>query len=964
MRTFSANGMKNFLSLAFFLFFLAQKNVAAQQPGAALIRDSIFRKYGTPAPPTYDRSHPYYLGTIKNTLPLCVPIVRKFNDSIAILQVPTQEAFDALNNKTKLLAARDNWKLSPPLERRLEKKNDDWQTFILTGVNTDALLNVLQGNLAHVTVVSIHRPAHSVIIRCKPSFFKAQLLGLKEIIFADLKAEARPETNIIGYDRTFHGLNAVGILMPDANGRNIVAGVKEQKPDETDLDLWKRVLPSTLAATTTSYHATVIASIIGGAGNSSYKGRGIAWACRFFPSTFANLFADDETILQANKVTVQNHSYGTVVQQFYGAEAMSYDLLSWNNKNYIAVMSAGNRGDTVATEGPYANLSGYANLTGNFKMAKNVVTVAAIDNKENIPVQSSAGPAYDGRLAPQLTALGPGGTSDAAAIVTGTIAVMQQVYADSNGSVPPASLVKAVLYNTAKDIYRPGIDFKTGFGLLDSYSAIKAIKGKQFDSGTLSNGGQWVKTISVPANTAELKVTLSWTDTAASVNNGKALINDLDLEVTEISNGKVFQPWVLPVSPNIDSLAALPTRKRDSLNTAEQVSIHLPAAGNYQIKVKATAVSSATLPFHIAFKTDTLHSFQFTSPLQASDLYATVDESLTIRWKTVVADTNEAGNLFISYDNGASWQTLKNGVKLASQKFQWPIKDTTTVAVLRMETRFGNFLSSRFLLSKPTNLQVDFNCTDSFRLSWRKNSYANAYRLFTLTDSPYLKPVKIVTDSFVVLQRSLYPDKIFAVEPTLNNGLQGARSAAINTEQQGVYCFYRTLNYELLDTNKLNLLLELSATDAIDSAIFEKVTASGQILQTYGSARVIAGTAVYNQMVTDVLSGVTYVRGKIKLKNGAVVYTDIVPVLTSGRKFIWFYPIPVPRNGELRYVLQQGITSSSRLQFFDVNGRLLRNYSSMPDRIPLTGFPAGLIIYKLLSEEGRRLETGKLLIVQ
>jgi subtilisin family serine protease len=166
-------------------------------------------------------------------------------------------------------------------------------------------------------------------------------------------------------------------------------------------------------------------------------------------------------------------------------------------------------------------------------MAKNVITVGAIDNNENIPPQSSAGPLYDGRLAPQLIALGPNGTSDAAAVVSGTIAVIQQVYADSNYYLlPPASLVRALLYNTAEDVYSAGIDYKTGFGLLNSYAAIRSLQKKEYDSGTVKQDQSWTKTISVAARAAQLKVTLAWTDTAAAANNNKALINDLDIQVT------------------------------------------------------------------------------------------------------------------------------------------------------------------------------------------------------------------------------------------------------------------------------------------------------------------------------------------------------------------------------------------------------------------------------------------------
>jgi hypothetical protein len=70
-------------------------------------------------------------------------------------------------------------------------------------------------------------------------------------------------------------------------------------------------------------------------------------------------------------------------------------------------------------------------------------------------------------------------------VVSGTIAVMQQVYKDSsNQSLPAASLIKAVLYNTAQDVYSTGIDYKTGYGLVNSYDAVKSIQQKEYDGGT------------------------------------------------------------------------------------------------------------------------------------------------------------------------------------------------------------------------------------------------------------------------------------------------------------------------------------------------------------------------------------------------------------------------------------------------------------------------------------------------
>lgn len=956
------NTTKRTFYLFFFFIILCPQKGIAQENKKAFLEDSIFQKFTNTTALKQGAAITYYIATWKDAPPTSIKIVRQLAANVAIVALHDGDAFK-IQKQLKMAVANDNWKLTPSAEQMLSKNKNVTQSFILASQSIDALIAVLTEKYAQIKIQYVNRPSNAAVVKCSSQYLKETLLPLKEVIFIDVVKEAHNEAGIIGYNRSFHGINAVDYRIPGANGKNIVAGIKEQGIDERDIDIWKRILPSPLAAPAQSYHATIIASIIGGAGNSSYEGRGIAWGCTFFPSSFSNLFADDAAILNSNRVSVQNHSYGTAIQQFYGAEAVSYDALAWLNKSYIAVMSAGNQGDAFATDGQYANLPGYANLTGNFKMAKNIITVGAMDKTENIPAQSSAGPLYDGRLAPQLTAHGPNGTSDAAAIVSGTIAVMQQVYADSNnGTLPQASLIKAILYNTADDIYNKGIDYKTGYGLLNSYAAIKAVQQKYYDEGTVSPGQQWKKTISVPANAANLKVTLSWTDSIATLNNNKALINDLDLEVTELKSGIIYHPWVLSTTTHIDSLAKAPVQKRDSLNTAEQVSIQLPAAGNYEISVKGTTISSMPVPFHIAYNTDTLNTFYFTSPQHASDVNRAENEILTIRWKTFVRDSQEKGDLYISYDDGTNWQMLEQSVSLTNNKHQWYIKDTSSIAVLKMQTGFGSFLSNRFVISPITKPAVDFNCVDSFRLSWNKHIYASGYKLYALTESPYLEHLLTVTDTFIVLNRAAYPSLVYAVEPVLSNGVAAARSPAVNINMQGVQCFYKTLNYNVLDYNKINLLLELSVATYADSVFFDEVTATGQFLQTYGGQKASNNSLHYTQMIVEVPAGITYFRSRIKLKNGAFVYTDIIPVLTSGKKSLLFYPNPASRTQPLNYVLQQGIPTSSKLQLFDANGRLLKNYTSMPGTINISAFSPGVVIYKLLNSKNETLETGKIII--
>jgi hypothetical protein len=947
------------------LLLVIQLNSFSQnKPGD--INENPFSLYVDPVHQYYLQDKPYYIISWKAEMPVSVNTIRMLNEKTAIIRILSNDQFKSLHQQYNLAAANNQWKYSPALLKNIEsKRQDGLESFIITAHDIDALEFILKNKPNDVTITGINKPSNSLVIKCQASFIKKYIATLNVVIFIDRRMEPKTEIGIIGYSRDFHGINQLDYLIPAANGKNITVGVKEQKMEEADLDLFKRVVPSSLASANITNHSTVISSIIGGAGNSFYNGRGIANGCRFYSSSFANLFADHASILNTNKVTLQNHSYGTIVQQFYGAEAVSYDVQTWQNKNMVHVFSAGNSGKLAASEGKYAGIINYANLTGNLKMAKNIIAVGAIDNKGNLPEESSSGPAYDGRLTPQLVALGPNGTSDAAAIVSGTIAVMQQVYADSNSqAIPPASLIKAILFNTADDIFKTGIDYKTGYGLVNSYAAVRSLQQIYYDGSSLSQNQSWTKNINVPANTAQLKITLVWTDTVSSVNNNKALINDLDIEVTELSSGNIFKPWVLSSFPNADSLAKPAVRKRDSLNTAEQISIQLPNAGNYQLKVTGTIISNPSIPFHIAYNTDTLNTFTFISPQHTSDINRSENETLTIKWKTFVADTNQTGNLFISFNNGTNWQLIRQSYKIYTNQFQWPIKDTASSTLFKMETTFGTFFSKPFVISKVIRTKVDFICADSFQLSWDKHIYANAYRVFALTDSPYLKPILTVTDTFKLFKSTLYPYLVYAVEPILSNNIPAARSIASNIEFQGVYCFYKTLYYNQLDSNNLNLILELSAPGFVDSVFFERVSSQGALQQTYGGKKLINNNLLYDQFVNNLTRGITYFRSKIKLRNGAIVYTDIISLLTSGRENIVFYPNPVSKNIKLNYVLMQGIAADNRIQFYDITGRLVRNFSTLPTTIDLTNFPTGIIIYKLLGNNDRPLATGKIVIVK
>jgi len=942
------------LFLLLFTSLLAKSQLTLQKQS-----DSIFAAYTTgdpPAPPIFPG---YYIALWEKGIPEGVQTVRQWNPFTAIVWLEDARMAENLGSNARLAPARAQWKQSLAVDR-LRMKEKDEGAWILLG--RPGLEEILRSD-RQLRLLRTDRQTGAIIVSATWQHLCEKILPLPELIFLDRLEAARSEASIIGYDRAFHGINALDYLFPDANGHAIVVGVKEQNIDPADIDLWKRILPSSVGATTTSYHANVIASIIGGAGNSYYDARGIAPGARFFPSSFSNLFVDDAAVLQTAGVSVQNHSYGTVIQPFYGAEALSYDLLTWKDKTFLPVFSSGNMGEATAPSGPYSNISGFANLTGNFKEAKNVITVGAMDGNGNIAVQSSAGPLYDGRLAPQLVALGPNGTSDAAAMVSGTIAVLQQVYRDAHGVLPPASLVKAVLFNSATSIHNRELDYKTGYGMLDALAAVQCLQRGAFESAVVGDGGVWTTTLSIPPAAASLKVTLSWTDTAAPVNNGRALRNDLDLEVVSVATGTIYQPWILSTAAHKDSLQKAATRGRDSLNTSEQVSLQLPASGDYLVRVKGSSVENAPLPFHIAYKVDTLNQFAFTSPLHPADLLHEPGEPVSIRWHTHVADTNTTASLSISHDGGSSWQTALTGIRLHRKRAELLIPDTAAVVVFKMETPFGAFLSNPLALDHRLQLQVDFNCADSFRLSWNAQRDAIAYQLFTLMDSPYLKPIMTLSDSFVVLQKNAFPSRIYAVQPMLASGLPAVRSAAQDIALQGARCFYKSFNYTLFDGNRLQLTLELGLPAYADSVFFEKLDASGNVIQGFEGQPVTGGNRIYRQWVDELQEGITYLRAKILLKSGVSVFTETIQVLTSGAQQVWFFPVPARRGTTIQYAVRQGLPAGSALRLYDSNGRLLQSHDDHPGSIRTAALPSGLIFYRLVDPGGKLLQSGRLLIL-
>ena len=101
----------------------------------------------------------------------------------------------------------------------------------------------------------------------------------------------------------------------------------------------------------------------------------------------------------------------------------------------------------------------------------------------------------------------------------------------------------------------------------------------------LTTGQQHEHHVDVASNTQRLKVTLVWTEPPGAVNATTAIVNDLDLEVVSPGGAQLFRGNVFAAGVSATGGAA------DTGNNVECVLVNAPAAGDWTIRVRATAVN-------------------------------------------------------------------------------------------------------------------------------------------------------------------------------------------------------------------------------------------------------------------------------------------------------------------------------------------------------------------------------------
>ncbi|HAA12787.1 MAG TPA: hypothetical protein DCE41_14290 [Cytophagales bacterium] len=409
---------------------------------------------------------------------------------------------------------------------------------------------------------------------------------------------------------------------------------------EEHLDYEGRVSNET--GTDTEGHAAHVMGTIVGGGVVDSTARGIAYEAFGKAYSFndnaltrmAELAADGELL-------VSNHSYGFVLGwgnfgEWFGppnatedyrfgkyteGASQVVDEIAYNNPYYSIVWSAGNDRNQSG-DGSHPP-DGQYDCIGPYGTAKNNIVVGAVNQVLNYRGPSSVvmsnfsswGPVDDGRVKPEIVAMGVGvrsteatgeraygtrnGTSMSAPAVAGGVLLLQQQHAKLYDSVfMTSAMVRALLAHTALEAGEEGPDYSYGFGLMNVEDAAHVIARQNgvdtlMIQDTLFPGE--VHTYDVfPTGESDLVSTIAWIDPPGPAFGGTEidadnlmLVNDLDLRIVQENTDVVQEPYILdPSSPFTEATTG--DNFRDNI---ELIKLENPDPRNYQVQVSHKGVN-------------------------------------------------------------------------------------------------------------------------------------------------------------------------------------------------------------------------------------------------------------------------------------------------------------------------------------------------------------------------------------
>jgi Subtilase family/Secretion system C-terminal sorting domain len=583
-------------------------------------------------------------------------------------------------------------------------------------------------------------------------------------------------------------------------GEGVMVGIGDDSDPLRHIDLTGRVINR--VAIGGDFHGVHVQGIFGGAGNIEEKFTGYAPKVNIIAQAFSNILAYAPAYVQDYGMVITNNSYGNIINDCssfgtYSLYSRILDQQAFDLPQLQNVFAAGNSGGLTCS--PYP--AKFKTVLGDYQSAKNVIVVGNTTELGIISGSSSRGPVKDGRIKPEISTQGtqvvstfPGnaysfnsGTSMSSPAVAGGLSLLYQRYRQLHSNANPKNgLMKALLCNGATDIGNSGPDYTYGFGWMNLLRSVKMLEQNNYFNDSVANSNTNTHSITVPANTAQLKVMLYWNDPAAAVLATQTLVNDLDLEVVDPSAITNLPKLLDTIPANVNNTAGTGA---DHINNIEQVVINNPAAGTYSIKVKGTAVTqNPRQEYFLVYDTIPV-STTLTYPIGGEHLKE--NDSIYISWDSW-GDPANTFTIEYSKDNGSSWITIDNNVAAGLRQLKWflPSTDTTDKAKIRI-TRNGTAMRSTSeaftIIGVPTVTLSATQCEGYFSIHWTGISGATDYEVMRLQGDEMVS-VTTTTDTVYTFS-GLSKDSVYWVSVRSRlNGNSGRRATAISRQPNNGTC--------------------------------------------------------------------------------------------------------------------------------------------------------------------------------
>ncbi|HEU5168565.1 MAG TPA: S8/S53 family peptidase [Chitinophagaceae bacterium] len=722
---------------------------------------------------------------------------------------------------------------------------------------------------------------------------------------------------------------AIGVGGYNLKGEGVVVGIGDDSDPQYHVDFTNRLIDFGPAGYT--YHGTHVHGTIGGGGIAGEQYAGYAPKSTLVTQLLSGILSNASTYVTDYGMVVTNNSYGDVVGDcdymgYYDLQSRVLDKMAIDLPNLQNVFAAGNDGGLTCSNYP----SGFRTVLSGYQSAKNVLTIGATDRVGVVTSFSGRGPVKDGRTKPELMADGfftistvntpddgygfQQGTSMSAPAVSGGLALLYEKYRLQNsGANPKSGLMKALICNGGTDLGNKGPDYTYGFGWMNLLRSVDMLSNNRYYVSTINNGGHNTHSISVPANTAQLKVTLYWNDPAAAVFSSQALINDLDLELTMPGPSTVL-PYKLDTIPaNVNNNAM---QAADNINNIEQIVINNPATGTFTANIKGTAVASGPQEYFIVY--DVIpNETKIVYPLGKEAWVP--GETETIQWESY---GDPANTFFVEYstDNGGSWTTINAAVAANLRRLDWTVPSIqTTQALIRVKrngTGYTSTSSAFTILGMPTLSLASVQCEGYFAFDWTAVAGATDYEVFQLQGTEMVSIGTTTSTNYILNGLSSNTEYWVTVCARLN-GQRGRKAFAIKRIPNSGTCI------GAISDNDIKM-------DSIIAPVYGRLNTSTAL-----SATTIVSARIKN------LDDANLTNFKMRYYVGGVlVIEDVVSTtVTSGTSYIHNFSVPYDFSAAGNYILKVEVENTTGADPVNVNNSItdtIRQLSNDPIPLPFT----------------------------